>query len=138
MKRKLVTIVLLVLLGAVGLVGWFAYRFNLMARRVRALEVGEVDLSLGDDGTYIATCGDFLVSVTARVTVKNNRITRVEITDQRSGPGYQAAEIPDRIVAAQRPKVDAVTGATGSSRCTMAAVYRALAGAQTDTAEESE
>jgi uncharacterized protein with FMN-binding domain len=137
-KRKLMTAVLIVLLAVVGLVGWFVVRYNLMEQRLRATEIGRVDLSLVADGTYTGTFGDFLLSVTARVRVKNHRITRVEAVDQRSAPGYQASEILDRIVAAQRPRVDAVTGATGSSLCTMAAVYRALSGAQTDTAEESE
>jgi len=45
---------------------------------------------------------------------------------QHCGPGYEAKEVLDRIVAAQSPQVDVVTGATGSSRCLMAAVHRAL------------
>ncbi len=70
--------------------------------------------------------GDFLVSVSLDVTVSDNRITDIVIVEQNGGPGYEALETLDRILEAQSPVVDAVSGATGSSRCIMIAVYKAL------------
>ena len=42
------------------------------------------------------------------------------------GPQYDAKDMTNRIVAAQSPKTDAVSGATGSSKVIMIAVYDAL------------
>ena len=41
-------------------------------------------------------------------------------------PLYEALDTIDRIIEAQSPKVDTTSGATGSSLCIQAAVYRAL------------
>ncbi|MGB7055012.1 MAG: FMN-binding protein [bacterium] len=48
------------------------------------------------------------------------------MTEQRSGPGYEALETIDRIIGAQSPNVDVVSGATGSSKSIMIAVQNAL------------
>lgn len=67
-----------------------------------------------------------MVSVNLEVTVKDHRIVEIDIKEQDCGPGYEARETVDRILEAQSPRVDAVTGATGSSMCIMIAVHRAL------------
>ena len=41
-------------------------------------------------------------------------------------PGYEALATTERIEAAQSPRVEAVSGATSSSRSIMVATYRAL------------
>lgn len=115
----------LVVVG-LGVSGCFVARFERMRKTMREAPIGDVDLTRLEDGVYAGTFGEFLVSATVRVKVEQNRIAAIEIVDQRSGPGYEAKETVDRIIAAQSPKVDAVTGATGSSRCIMAAVYQAL------------
>ena len=120
-------IVLLVLVAVLlGVGGCFVARYRKMAATLRAAPVADVDLSQLADGVYTGTFSEFLVSATVRITVEERRITSVELMEQRCGPGYEAKETVERIVAAQSPKVDAVTGATGSSLCIMAAAYRAL------------
>lgn len=124
---------LLILLTAIGvlllIVALFALRFSRMTRTVRAAPIADVDVRTVADGTYEGEFGDFLVRVKVRVTVRGGRMETVEITEQHAGPGYEAKETVERILAAQSPRVDAVTGATGSSRCIMVAVARALASA---------
>jgi len=85
-----------------------------------------LDLSQIKDGTYPGSFGDFVVSVKLEVTVKNHKITRINIKEQNCGQGYEARGTIDRIIVAQSPKVDAVTGASSSSRCIMIAVDQAL------------
>ncbi len=133
MKKPLRTFLFVLLVFVVvvlGLVGWFALRCGQMARTVRSAPLAAVDLNQVADGTYQGRFGDFLVSTTVEVTVAQHRITAVRVIDQHCGPGYEAKGTAERIVAAQSPVVDAVSGATGSSRCIMVAVYRALTAAR--------
>ena len=126
MKKGL--IVLLVVVGVLAVViGLFALRFAKMARTVRAVTIEDVDVTRIQDGSYDGTFGDFLVLARARVSVVAGRMVSITIIEQRCGPGYEAKGVVARILAAQTPRVDAVSGATGSSRCIMAAVFRALA-----------
>lgn len=101
------------------------FRAQQMVKRL-STPVEDVDLAQIADGVYHGEFGDFLVDVKLEVTVKDHQITKIEITEQRAGSGYEATETVERIIAAQSPKVDAVTGATGSSRCIMLAVQAAL------------
>ena len=126
MKKKLLKI-LVIVIGILIIGGViFKIRYDRMVRVFREEEVGTVDLQQIEDGVYPGNFGDFLVSVTLDVTISDNRITYIEIVEQHCGPGYNAEETVDRILEAQSPYVDAVSGATGSSRCIMIAVYKAL------------
>jgi len=60
--------------------------------------------------------------------MKKALIVATDMLEQQSGPGYGALEILDRIVEGQSPRVDVVSGASGSSKAIMIAVYRALSG----------
>lgn len=67
-----------------------------------------------------------------QVTVKNGRIINVKVLECfDDSPQSALTDIPNRIVAAQSAeKVDAVTGATFTSKGIMNAVKNALAGAR--------
>ncbi len=121
------------ILAALGIVlvvagGAFYWRYQRMAAYLSAEhdQLAARDLSATPDGVYGGRVGDFLVSAKVDVTVRDHRITDVRVVDQRAGKGHEAAEVPARIVAAQSPRVDAVSGATRSSYCIMIAADRAL------------
>jgi len=80
------------------------------------------------DGVYEGEFRSFPNSAKVRVTVAQGRIFDVEVVSHfASGIGRQADDvIPDRIVDEQSTAVDAVTGATNSSRVIMNAVEVAL------------
>lgn len=120
---KVVLVILVVLIAA----GYCAYLYidNNQRRFVRAA-VPDVDLSKVADGTYPGSCDVFPVSVEVRVTVKGHRIAGIELVKHRNGQGTPAEAIPARIVEAQSLKVDAVSGATLSSKVILKAVQNAL------------
>lgn len=126
MKRVILTVLGCLLLLILSLAVFFVIRFNRMRNVMLSAPVADVDLSQLADGDYDGEFGDFLVTAKVRVKVAGHRIESIQVLDQHCGPGYEALPVLDRIVAAQSPKVDVLTGATGSSRCLMAAVYRAL------------
>lgn len=124
---KRILIVLCIIVAVIVLFGLaFFFRFREMARKIDSIEVSEIDLEQIDDGVYPGEFIDFLVGVKLEVIVKEHKITEIKIIDQRSGPGYEAKETIERIIKAQSPRVDAVTGATGSSKTIMIAVQNAL------------
>ncbi|MCD4706803.1 MAG: FMN-binding protein [Candidatus Sabulitectum sp.] len=126
MKRKILiaVAVLFVAVAATGL--WYKIRLNEMYNTFESEQITDIDLGSFENGEYTGDAGDFVISVRLSVTVENHCITRIDILNQSGGKGYEAHEILDRIIEAQSPDVDVVTGATGSSRCIMIAVRNAL------------
>jgi uncharacterized protein with FMN-binding domain len=87
------------------------------------------DMSGKSDGLYH---GDYdlkgtPVQVALDVTVKDNIITAIKIIKHTCSPiGKKAEKIIDKIIEAQSLNVDAVSGATGSSKAILKAVENAL------------
>ena len=125
LKWILIGLGIVVVILAVAFI-FFRVRYNKMVEVIDSVELSSIDLAQIEDGVYRGEFGEFLVSVTLDVTVEEHTITGIEIIEQNSGPGYEAHEVIDRIIQAQSPDVDAVTGATGSSKCIMIAVQKAL------------
>jgi uncharacterized protein with FMN-binding domain len=127
-RKKVLTglgipVVIIVILGIA-----YSLRFRQMVKRIDSVIIEDIDLKQIADGMYAGEFEDFLVKAQLEVTVQDHRITNIRIIDQRSSGGHEALEIIDRIIKAQSPKVDVVSGATGSSRCIMIAVQNALKG----------
>ncbi len=88
-------------------------------------------------GTYTGSATGFGGLLTAEVTLSENRIESVAITEhsETAGIGSNAIEaLPGRIVAAQSIAVDGVSGATYTSGAIFKAVTAALAEAGVDAA----
>lgn len=86
-------------------------------------------------GTYTGSATGFGGLLTAEVTLSENRIESVAITEdsETAGIGSKAIEaLPGRIVATQSVAVDGVSGATYTSGAIIEAVTAALAEAGVD------
>ena len=83
------------------------------------------------DGVYGGSYRNGPNRAEVRVTVRDGRIAEVELVKHvASWKGHKAdAVIPGRIVEQQSTDVDAVSGATNSSRVIMNAAHQALQGA---------
>ena len=130
MLKKIGIVIGVILLVIVCVIGGLYLRAMSMANNVitQYENIQPVNMAKVADGVYTGSFSDFLVAAKVQVTVKRHRITEIKLVDQRCGPGYEAVGTTDRILKAQSPKVDAVTGASGSSKTIMIAVYRALTG----------
>lgn len=81
--------------------------------------------------TYEATVNGHNAPITVRVSMAGGRIRNVEVTkdSETTGVGKKAIEmIPRRIVEEQSLSVDAVTGASITSRAILAAAEQAMQG----------
>ena len=85
------------------------------------------------DGVYEGSYSSFPNSAKVEVTVAEQRIAKVEIIEHFASSRGKRAEdaIPKRIVEEQSTEVDAVSGATNSSRVIMNAAQDALKKAAT-------
>lgn len=81
------------------------------------------------DGSYTGECDVQFIYAKVRVTVKDHRITDIQLLEHRNGRGAAAESILKKMVNAQKIDVDVVAGATNSSKVIKKAVDNALSSA---------
>ena len=123
-------------LGGLCLLGigggmWFHGTLQRYRAAVEALRVQDVDLATVPDGAYVGSQDAVLVAAEVRVTVVDGAIRRIALLRHENGRGKPAEAVLDRVIAAQSLQVDAVSGATSSSKVLLKAVENALRGAAT-------
>lgn len=85
------------------------------------------------DGTYTGVGNGFRPNLKVSVTVKNGKITNIEMLSNEETPRFFDAvsqTVPQEIISSQSTNVDAVSGATRSSNGIMEAVQNALENAK--------
>lgn len=88
---------------------------------------GPIDAPKLKDGTFEGEFSGGPNKAKVRVTIENQKITKVEVLEHDAWKGKKAVPtVPDRIVQKQSTSVDAVTGATNSSHVIMNAVQKAI------------
>ena len=93
---------------------------------VDKLVIADVPISTVRDGTYEGELATMLVTAKVQATVASGRLESVKVLKHRHGPGHGADAIIDRVIAAQSLKVDAISGATASSKVMLKALQSAL------------
>ena len=91
-----------------------------------AIEVANVDLRQVKDGVYVGECSTPLVSAVVQVIVQDGKISAVEVLHHSNGRGKAAESIVDAVVERQSLNVDAISGATMSSKVILKAIENAL------------
>jgi uncharacterized protein with FMN-binding domain len=93
---------------------------------IKALVIAYVKPTSIMDGVYEGTQDNAPVMAKVRVEVKDGRIDSIEVLKHTHGPNKGAEAIVGRVLAAQSLEVDAVSGATLSSKVVLKAIERAL------------
>jgi uncharacterized protein with FMN-binding domain len=102
----------------------------------RAMTINDVEISKIRDGSYTGSYeyGGFTYSV--RCVVSQGRVDKIKILQNRATKhALQAEAVIPKIIEQQKVTVDAVTGATASSKALLKAVERALAKGVPGTAQ---
>lgn len=125
-KRVILGIITVILL--IGAVAGGKYVLDLMYYKdtMAKVEIGDVDLSDIKDGTYVGSYDARIVSATVSVTVKDGKMTDIELLEHKYDRGGSAEGVVDDILIKQSLDVDVVSGATNSSKTIMKAVENAL------------
>jgi uncharacterized protein with FMN-binding domain len=121
----------LTLVVALGFALNYLLTYSAYNRDIEAIQVQNIDLSAIADGEYFGDCNVDFVRARVRVVVKDHQITELELVEHYNDKGAAADILPSRILEQQRIDVDAVSGATSSSRVIQEAIYNALTGERT-------
>lgn len=127
MKRmKKVGLILLVLVVLFAGAVW-VFAGQLTKTLNEEVKIGELDLSLVNDGVYKESYFyNEAMGATVVVTVIDHRIDTIVIQEHKTGLGKKAEAIVDRVIDKQTLQVDSVSGATGSSKIILKAIENAL------------
>jgi uncharacterized protein with FMN-binding domain len=99
---------------------------NRYKQLIEGIKIENVDVTNLPDGTYIGDCDAGYIYAKVEVQVKAGTITAIELLEHRTERGKPAEVITDKMVQAHNVKVDAITGATNSSKVIMKATENAL------------
>ena len=131
MDRKPILIVSLLLLAVLAFSGFsglqsYMKRYEANLEKLKALTIGNIDLLAVEDGSYTGAHKVFPIDVSVKVSVADHRMSDIVITKHKSGKGAPANAIVDRVLEHQSLQVDAIAGATYSSKVILKAIENAL------------
>ena len=123
MKKKILIILLCTILFV--LIGASLYLKRLV-NDVNSITVSNLNMANITDGIYVGKYSITPVYVEVEVTVTEHKITNIKIIEHENGLGDKAEKIVDDVISRQSLEVDAVSGATVSSKCIIKAIENAL------------
>ena len=114
-----------VLLLVMGVMLYLA-KINDYKKAVDQITFQEVDVTKVPDGRYIGEYDVNVIYAKVEVVVKEGKIDSIFLLEHKNERGSRAERIIKDIVREQRIQVDAVSGATNSSKVIKKAVENAL------------
>ncbi|RRK34093.1 FMN-binding protein [Schaedlerella arabinosiphila] len=123
MKKKILIILLCTILFV--LIGASLYLKRLV-NDVNSITVSNLNMANITDGIYVGKYSITPVYVEVEVTVTEHKITNIKIIEHENGLGGKVEKIVDDVISRQSLEVDAVSGATVSSKCIIKAIENAL------------
>ncbi len=116
----------LVLVLVIGHIGGYLASVSMYQNQVSRIRISNVDLSRVPDGIYQGEYDVKYIYAKVNVTVSRGAITDIRILQHRNERGSAAEDITKTIMKEQKINVDAVSGATNSSKVIEKAVENAL------------
>lgn len=128
LSRKRILFYLTVILLLIGLIFLSIYIKGVLDYKEVVEEITFDDINISDvaDGIYIGECDVNFIYAKVEVTVESGKIIGINILEHKNGRGKPAESIINEIVKDQKINVDAVTGATNSSKVIKKAVENAI------------
>ncbi len=93
---------------------------------IRSLVIADVKPASIKDGTYEGTQRNLPISAKVRLELQGGRIVSIMVLEHHHGSGRGAEAIVERVIDSQSLEVDAISGATLSSKVLLKAIERAL------------
>lgn len=131
MKRNIkiiiATLICFLLIGSISL-SVYLMSVKKYKDKVANMTVSSFNLSVIPDDTYIGECDVDFIYAKVSVTVSAGSITNIQLLEHKNGKGKPAEGIIDAIIQHQSLDVDAISGATNSSKVIKKAIENALSG----------
>ncbi len=130
MKKKRGLIILIIIVIVVIIAGIFVKDFLDKTEKgleeLEQLGFVEIEISRIPDGSYNGYFKQFPIEVELTTTVKDGKITAINIRKHVTGQGQVAENITSDVIKEQSLEVDMITGATYSSLVILKAVEDSL------------
>lgn len=123
MKKKIIITLLCITLFILISI---CFTIKTLVNGVNRITVSSPTIADITDGTYVGEYSVAPVYVKVEVSVTEHTITNVKIIEHENGLGGKAEKIVDDVISRQSLEVDAVSGATVSSKCIIKAIENAL------------
>lgn len=94
--------------------------------RPRTLDIGTMDISDLEDGTYIGICQNKILFAVVSVEVIEHEITGIEVLEHKHSYMEQAKMTANNVLLKQGLDIDAISGATLTSDTVLKAIENAL------------
>ena len=121
--RILTTVLMICIIG--HMVAYFIDFAN-YRNKIHEIHIQDIDISEVEDGVYVGEYDAGYIYAKVEVTIENGSIVELRILEHGNERGEAAEVITEEIKKQQKLDVDAVTGATNSSRVIKKAVQNAL------------
>lgn len=122
-RRWLVAIALILLLG----ISYIGIQ-QITAKEQQSVKLHPtkfMDLSL-PDGQYQGDFKQAVVAVKVNLTLRDKRVTAIDLIEHTTGLGTKAETIIDKVIQQQNTDIELVSGATLSSKVILKAIEKAL------------
>lgn len=129
-KKKILIVVAVVVLIGLGIGAKLLLDVQSYQNQIAALQVNEIDLAKVPDGSYEGAYDANLIKVKVLVEVKDHAISNIELLQHENGKGAPAEAIIPEVIKAQSLDVDAVSGATNSSKVILKSIELAINSAE--------
>jgi uncharacterized protein with FMN-binding domain len=96
------------------------------ASDLKRQELGPLEVSGKADGLYRGAYKTWPLAAEVDVTIEAGTIAGIDLVTHKYGRGKPAEAVIERVIAAQSLNVDAVSGATASSKTILIAIRNAL------------
>lgn len=102
--------------------------FSAYQNKISNIQLQEIDTTNLNDGQYIGEYDAGYIYVKVSVTISQGNIEYIKILEHRNERGKPAEQIVENIIDMQKFPVDAISGATNSSKVIQQAIQDALKG----------
>lgn len=123
-KIGLIIFVVVVIISAI--IVYFAVQTKDNLNQLAMMNIEEIDLSETENGLYTGTYTVFPITVVVSIEVVDHKMIDIEILKHTQGQGIAAEVIIDDVLDNQSINVDAIAGATYSSKVILLAIKAAL------------
>lgn len=119
---------ILILICAIGHVVTYYIDFGSYQSKVKNIHLQAIDTTSLADGQYIGEYDVGYIYAKVSVTISNGQIEQIDILEHRNEKGAKAEKVIENITDTQDFPVDAISGATNSSKGIQGAIQDALKG----------
>ncbi|KNZ41265.1 FMN-binding protein [Acetobacterium bakii] len=127
-KIKRPIIFILISAAIIGILAFACYLNDVSnyKKAVADITYADIDIANIPDGVYDGAYDVGYISAKVEVLINNGTIEKINLIEHKNEKGSAAEVITDNIIQEQKIDVDAISGATNSSRVIKKAVENAL------------